>query len=66
MVSWGCRARLKAVVSLGVIRGRSMQPTLNPDGNASRQDIVLLDRRLHSRHLERGDVVVLRCEDGPV
>ncbi|KAF8546032.1 LexA/Signal peptidase [Imleria badia] len=47
--------------TLKTVRGRSMQPTLNPDTSAS-HDVVLFDRfTLHSgRPIQKGDVVSLR------
>ena len=48
---------------LGVVKGCSMQPTLNPD--LLRDDLfsdrIILDRwSVHSNKISRGDVVVLR------
>ena len=48
---------------LGVVKGCSMQPTLNPD--LLRDDLfsdrIILDRwSVHSNRISRGDVVVLR------
>ncbi|KAI8822972.1 peptidase S24/S26A/S26B/S26C [Fimicolochytrium jonesii] len=55
--------------SVGIISGRSMQPTLNPDTSHTRRDIVLLDKRPASPvtqssnsptvGIKRGDVVFL-------
>ena len=46
------------VASFAFVKGRSMEPTLNPSG--STEDIVLLDRMsANLKSLRRGDVVVL-------
>ncbi|KAI7906720.1 mitochondrial inner membrane protease subunit [Cokeromyces recurvatus] len=46
--------------SYGVISGRSMQPTFNPDSSMLKKDIVLLDKWSTTDHqFERGQVVTL-------
>eukprot|EP00245_Coleochaete_scutata_P007671 TRINITY_DN2321_c0_g1_i3.p1 TRINITY_DN2321_c0_g1~~TRINITY_DN2321_c0_g1_i3.p1 ORF type:complete len:168 (+),score=15.32 TRINITY_DN2321_c0_g1_i3:98-601(+) len=53
------------VASMSKVEGRSMQPTLNPQGYAM-EDFVLLDK-LTMRYMDysRGDVVILRAPDEP-
>ncbi|KIO19266.1 hypothetical protein M407DRAFT_83014 [Tulasnella calospora MUT 4182] len=67
------------VVTITNVRGRSMQPTFNPDSNQLFSDVVLLDRASTSPWItwygqyfgiwrpkfERGDVIVLRSPDDP-
>ncbi|KAI7871154.1 peptidase S24/S26A/S26B/S26C [Spinellus fusiger] len=52
--------------SLQKIEGRSMQPTLNPDSNHLKRDIVLLNKWIVSyRPIERGEVVLLTSPSDP-
>ncbi|KAK3813219.1 MAG: peptidase S24/S26A/S26B/S26C [Benniella sp.] len=52
--------------SLGTVHGRSMQPTLNPDSNMLRKDVVLFNHWAIDRFDYRiGDVVTLRRPDKP-
>ena len=48
------------VVSVAVVNGPSMQPTLNPDDGAWGRDRVLLDKwSVRRGNVQHGDVVVL-------
>jgi inner membrane protease subunit 2 len=50
--------------SVARVKGRSMQPTLNPDDNGTTCDIVLLNR--HSKqHYQRQDIVTFRSPIDP-
>ncbi|KAI7826605.1 peptidase S24/S26A/S26B/S26C [Gamsiella multidivaricata] len=52
--------------SLGTVHGRSMQPTLNPDSNMLRRDVVLFNHWAIDRFKYKiGDVVTLRHPDQP-
>ncbi|KAI9207526.1 mitochondrial inner membrane protease subunit 2 [Polychytrium aggregatum] len=54
------------VASVATVKGRSMQPTFNPDSNGVFQDIVLLDRWSITNHrYRRGDVVFFTAPHNP-
>ncbi|KAJ2696139.1 hypothetical protein H4R19_005770, partial [Coemansia spiralis] len=56
------------VVSLQMVSGRSMQPTLNPDSNRLRRDVVLVDNMVRgnlAERLRRGDIVTLTSPFDP-
>ena len=46
--------------SLVSIKGRSMQPTLNPDSNMLTSDHLILNKWLPYSHYKLGDIVALR------
>ncbi|KAL0080325.1 mitochondrial inner membrane protease subunit 2 [Phycomyces blakesleeanus] len=53
-------------VSPSKVEGRSMQPTLNPDSNQMKRDIVLLNKWSATSHsFQRGQVVVLTSPTNP-
>jgi len=53
------------VCSVALVDGKSMQPTLNPQGTKDR-DVVLLDKMsADERVLQRGDVVILDSPQDP-
>ncbi|XP_065912134.1 mitochondrial inner membrane protease subunit 2-like isoform X1 [Dysidea avara] len=50
---------------VGIVRGRSMQPTLNP-ASSGWSDLVLIDRlTVKWRPASRGEVVVFTCPNDP-
>ncbi|KAJ2510951.1 hypothetical protein GGH20_005483, partial [Coemansia sp. RSA 1937] len=56
------------VMSLQMIKGRSMQPALNPDSNRLKNDVVLVDKTIRgmmSSRLKRGDIVTFTSPHDP-
>ncbi len=56
------------VGGFGLVKGCSMQPTLNPDliGDHMSSDVTILDRlSVRSHNFSRGDVVVLKSPTNP-
>ncbi|KAJ1507528.1 hypothetical protein HMI54_004042, partial [Coelomomyces lativittatus] len=52
--------------SIATIEGRSMQPTLNPDSNLLKRDVVLLEKHVAWTHRwQRGDIVSLNSPSDP-
>lgn len=54
------------MLSIGSIQGRSMQPTLNPNSNELKKDLVLMNKwKASPGNFKKGQVVALRSPTNP-